>query len=114
MNQKIKNYILNYYLKEYQDNIPFTDEQIKDLDSLIRDVLMEEPILYKELGSQHRWYINEFRVVSIDGMLIGYHWYHVTGDNSPSDMGLKLDLNKVCEVEEKEKTIKYYTPIKNE
>lgn len=81
-----------------------TDDDIKEL-------LTEATTIYKELGSSHRWYDEEFRVVNIDGMLIGYDWFHVTGDNSVSDMGLEFDINSICQVEKKQRTIDYYQPI---
>jgi hypothetical protein len=103
MNDKIKK-----QLQEYAKKNGWSCETDEDL----AEILLEEKVVYYEIKSSHRWYDKKFVVVNIDGMLVGYDYYHITGDTSISDMDLELNLNSICEVEEKEKTIKYYTPIK--
>ena len=100
MNQKIKDHIIAYCESKGYGT---TDDDIID-------VLQESKEVYSEIGSPHRWYDDMFIVVNINGMLNGYDWYHITGDNSPSDMGLDFDLDSVCEVEEKQKMVTYYIP----
>jgi hypothetical protein len=104
MNNKIKEHLIQYAQKNGWD--------CEENDDFI-EILKEADSVYSEIGASHRWYDDMFIVVSIDGILIGYDWYHITGDNSAADMGLKFDLESVCEVEEKEKTIKYYEPIES-
>ncbi len=103
MNDKIRKQLQKYAKKNNWDCK--TDKDLVE-------ILLEEKVVYYEIGPSHRWYDEKFIVVNIDGMLIGYDYYHITGDTSISDMGLEINLNSICEVEEKEKTIKYYIPIK--
>jgi len=65
-----------------------------------------------EIGSAHRWYDEETKVVRVNGRLIQYDWFHVTGDNSISDMGLQFDLNQVVFCEEYQETVTKYRPVK--
>ena len=73
-------------------------------DKDLMETLTEATPVYKAIGSAHRWYDDEFRVVNIGGMLIGYNGFHITGDNGVSDMGLEYKIDSVCEVEKKEVT----------
>lgn len=104
MNDKIKNHLIEYNRKN-----GWACETDKDLE----ETLMESRIIYKEITGEHRWYEDEFRVVDVDGMLIGYNWYHTTGDMTPREMDLDFDLNSVCEVERKQKTIDVYEKLIN-
>lgn len=102
MNQKIKDHLSQYLIKNKWE---------VNEDNMIES-LMEAKNVFTEIGAAHRWYDEKFVVVNIDGMLIGYDYYHVTGDTSISDMGLDFDINSVCEVEEKQKTITIYEKVK--
>lgn len=101
MNEKIKAH-LTAFCQKYKWEA--TDE-------VFSEILTEATPIFKEIGAAHRWYDEEFRVVSIDGMLIGFDWYHVTGDNSIYDMDLTLDFKSVTEVEKWTKTVIFYKPI---
>lgn len=98
MNEKIKAHLTAYC----QSKGWATD------DDSIKELLTETKPLFKEVGDAHRWYDELFIVVDINGMLLGYDYYHTTGDNSLKDMDLELNLNTVREVEAKEKTVTYY------
>lgn len=100
MKEKIKTFLIAYC----QSKGWSTSD--KDLE----EVLVEQMPVFKEIGSAHRWYDDEFRVVEIDGRFIGFNWYHVTGDNSISDMDLELDTSSVCFVDKKQKMVDYYEP----
>jgi hypothetical protein len=104
MNEKVKAYLTAYCQK---NNWATSDEDL-------REVLTEGKRVYKEIGAAHRWYDETFEVVNIDGMLIGFDYYHTTGDCSLRDHDLTLDLNTVCEVRQKERSVIYYEPVKNQ
>ena len=99
MNEKIKAHLIEYNKK---NNWSF--ETDKDLEETLR----ESRVVYREITGSHRWYEDEFIVVDVDGMLIGYNWYHTTGDLTPREMDLDFDFSSVCEVEKKQKTVDYY------
>ncbi len=82
-----------------------------ETDEDIKEVLTDARPIFREITGSHRWYDDEFRVVEIDGMLIGYYGYHITGDNSAKDMDLDYDLKKVTEVVKKQKTVDYYEAV---
>lgn len=75
------------------------------------EILTESKEVYSEIGFSHRWYDEKFVVVQIDDKLIGYDWYHLTGDGSISDMGLKFDLSSVKFCEEYQVTVTKYRTI---
>jgi hypothetical protein len=106
--EKIKTAI-EAYCKEYSIEIPVEERRYNEL---VEEILQDSTPVYSEIGSSHRWYDDEFIVVEVSGVFIGYWWYHTTGDNTPSDMDLEFDIRKVCEVEKKQKTIDYYETIK--
>lgn len=101
MNQKIKNHLIAFNQKE---GYGITDKD------LLETITETKPIFTQIIG-KHRWYEDEFRVVEIDGMLIGYDGFHTTGDTSWRDMDLEYDIDSVCEVEKKQKTIDYYDKV---
>lgn len=107
MNEIIKNAI-SIYCEQYKITIP---EDEKDYADLVEEILTDARPIYSEIGSSHRWYDDKFVVVDIAGILIGYDWFHITGDNSASDMGLEFDIESVCQVEKREKTVSYYEKI---
>lgn len=80
-------------------------------DDTLMEILSEASDVFSEIVGSHRWYEDKFRVVNVDGMLIGFNDFHMTGDSSRSDMGLEFDLTSVCEVEKKQKTVDYYEEI---
>jgi hypothetical protein len=75
------------------------------------EVLLESKELYSEIGSSHRWYDEKTLVVQVEGKLIQYDDYHITGDNSASDMGLDFDLSSVKFCEAYQVTVTKYRPI---
>lgn len=64
--------------------------------------------VFSEIKGSHRWYEDEFVVIELDGMLIGYNDFHTTGDANWHDLGLEHDLSSICEIEKKQKTVDYY------
>jgi len=74
----------------------------------IMDMITESSEIYTENTGSHRWYDDLFVVVDINGLLIGFDGFYMTGDSGMFDMGLEYDLSSVCEVEKKEKVIEYY------
>ncbi len=107
MNEIIKNAI-SIYCERLKITIP---EDEKEYASLVEEILRDARPLYSEIGASHRWYDEKFVVVDISGTLIGYDWFHITGDNSASDMGLEFDIKSVCRVEKREKTVSYYAKL---
>lgn len=103
MTDKIKNHVSEYNISK---GWGVSD---KDLFETIR----ESKSVYSTKTGSHRWYDDIFVVSIVDGMLIGYNDFYITGDNSPDDLGLDYDYNSICEVEKKEKIEIYYEPIKS-
>lgn len=77
----------------------------------IVNMLLDVDVVYSEIGRKHRWYDEKTVVVKIDGRLIGYDWYHLTGDNNASDMGLEFDLSSVAFYEEYQVTVTKYRKV---
>jgi len=57
---------------------------------------------------EHRWYIRIEKVVEIEGTLIKFWDYIITGDGCMSDMGLEYDLDLAKIVERKERVVKEF------
>lgn len=95
MNKKIKKHLENYCRKQKYNTTEL-------------EALLEGKEIFSKTTKSHRWYDAIFRVVEVDGMLIGYDWFYMTGDNSPSDMDLEFDVKSVCEVVKRQKVIDYY------
>lgn len=95
MNQKIKDHIIKFLTKEYPEDPPTKDEDVIDW------IIDLDPIHEEDCGSC-RWWMNTFRVVEIDGMLIGFDYASTTGDDSLRDKGWEFDPDSICEVERKE------------
>jgi len=74
-------------------------------------VLLDGKVVYSEIGASHRWYDEKTVVVRIDGNLILYGWYHLTGDNGVSDMGLSFDLSSVMFCEEYQVVVTKYRAL---
>jgi hypothetical protein len=104
MNEKIKNYLLDYFNKNC-----FEQDKISERD--FEEILLYEarPIYEKEIRHR-RWWTDYFTVVKIGDILIGFNSAKTTGDDSRRDKGWEFDLNSICEVEAKEKTIIIYEP----
>lgn len=75
------------------------------------ETLRYHNIVFQEIGFSHRWYDEVFKVTEILGIHIGYSDFHITGDNSASDMGLEFDLDKVVLCEPYEVIETKYRPI---
>ncbi len=75
------------------------------------ETIKEAKVIWKETKSLHRWYDLLLCVTEVNGMLIGYCDYYITGDSSPSDLGLEDRPESVVKVEKKQKTVDYYESI---
>lgn len=102
MNEKVRAHVMAYALKE-----GWEIENDKDL----VEVITEADEVHSSIESSHRWYDDTWNVVKINGMLIGYAGYHITGDNSMFDMGLEYDLDTFTECKQVEKMCFDYVPI---
>jgi len=94
------------YLKQYNidRNHDTTDEEL------------EYTLVYAKLISEttfehHRWYDVTNRVVQINDKFFHYSYYHVTGDNSVSDMELEFDWDTLYEVKPVEEMCIVWKPI---
>lgn len=94
--------ILEHLKKHNEKHGWATDE------ACIIETLTEAKVIWSKKTSQHRWWNDIFRVVKINGMLIGYDYAEATGDNSLRDLGWEFNMESICEVKPKEiKTIIY-------
>jgi len=92
MNNKIREHLVKYNLKnEYGTS-----------DADLFETLFEAEELYSKQKTKHRWWIDIFTVVEIDGMFIGFMYAETTGDNNPKDVGWEFDPRSICEVVPKE------------
>ncbi len=98
MDKRIKEHLINYCKKQ---SIPPNEENFREL-------LLEEVIFSQNKGTLRWCYVDIFNVVEIDGMLIGYDYFYIAGDDSPADMDLEFDMESICEVVKKQKVIDYY------
>jgi hypothetical protein len=101
MNEKIKQHLTEYAISR--------NWQTDDL--TLFEIVREAKKVYSEKIGSHRWYDDMFNVVDIKGMNIGFNDFYMTGDNSPSDMGLEYDINSICEVKEVEKKVIVYEKV---
>ena len=81
-------------------------------DADLLEALTESDVIYREITENHRWYDVEFRVVKIGDKFIGFDDFHITGDDSASDMGLSYNLSEVYFCEPSIVTTTVYRPIK--
>jgi len=102
MNKEIKDFLMGYC----KDNGYEVSERG------IKEALRDKGEIYSEMLETRRWWIDVFFVVAVDEKLIGYDWAETTGDSSAEEMGWEFDINSVCEVEKKEKTVVVYEKIK--
>ncbi len=103
MNQKIREHLENYCKRRGYD---ISNEDLME-------VVTESKIIDWEITNSHRWYDNTEVITEVDGMFLKYDGFHITGDNSCDDLGLKHDLNSLVEVVKTTKTIEYYKEVKN-
>lgn len=90
--QEIKDYIILYYADQGYDEYEINDD-------FIEESLKEEPCIYKDDVSEHRWYTVIEKVVKIGDKYFRFEDYYITGDTSAKDMGLNFNWNSLCEVE---------------
>lgn len=101
MNDNLKEYLIKY-------------NESKGWGTTERDLIetvTEGDVIHKEIVSNHRWYDDEERIVKIGDKFIRYYNFHITGDKSPSDMGLEIDIDSIQEVIKKQKLTDYYEAI---
>ena len=102
--QEIKDFITLWYVKQGYDESRITDE-------FIEEGLKEEPCLYKEDVSEHRWYTAIEKVVNIGDKYFRFEDYYITGDTSADDMGLEFNWDSLCEVEPYEAVVTKFKAI---
>lgn len=102
MNKEIKDFLMGYC----KDN----GHEVSDQG--IKEALQDKYEIYSEILDTHRWWNDVFLVVAVDEKLIGYDWAETTGDSGAEEMGWEFDIDSVCEVEKKEKTVVVYEKIK--
>jgi len=90
--QEIKDYIILYYADQGYDEYKINDD-------FIEESLKEEPCIYTDDISEHRWYTVIEKVVKIGDKYFRFEDYYITGDTSVKDMGLNFNWDSLCEVE---------------
>ena len=101
MTERIKSHVLAYNkTKGY-------GEKIDDIINTITDC---GELVWEGDKSSRRWWSDTFKVVKIDGMLIGFASAITTGDDSPYDKGWEFNADTICEVVEKQITVTVYEP----
>ena len=99
MNDIIKQQLTQYNVK---NNWPIDDK------SLIETLKESGKHIWRDNGFGHRWWIEYFNVVELDGMLIGYNDTQTTGDKTAKEVGYDFDISSICEVISETKTITVY------
>lgn len=99
MNATIREHVIKYLEKHGEQT---TDDDIVEAITDSAEVWIGD-------ADRHRWWDNHFKVVNVDGMLIGFDWATTTGDDSASDKGWEFDPSSICEVEEKQVTTTIYS-----
>lgn len=92
MNEKIREHVKKYLKAKGRSTA----------DESIIETITEGKIVWTGNESSRRHWTDCFRVVEVDGMLIGFNDAIVTGDDSPFDKGWEFDLSSICEVQSKE------------
>jgi hypothetical protein len=90
MDEKIKKHVGEYRKRRGEDDSE---------DSIIGLIRYSEEIHSKVVDTRRWWWNDVFKVVEIDGMLIGFDDAETTGDRSPSDVGFEFDPESIVEVE---------------
>ena len=100
MNKEIKDFLMGYC----KDNGYEVSERG------IKEALQDRYVIYSEtLGTYPRWK-GGFWVVAVNEKLIRFNW--TIGDYSATELCWELDIDSVCEVEKKAKTVVVYEKIK--
>jgi hypothetical protein len=101
MNEKIFNHVANYNKSKGWEE---TQESVIE-------TIMEAKQVYSETTDSRRHWDEEFVVVEIDGMLIGFEGASTTGDETAEDKGWSFDPETICEVVAKEVTKTIYVAV---
>lgn len=96
VNEQIRKHVAEVIAKE--DGIAL--EAVTD--EMIVEFITDSKCIWSDEEDSHRWWNDVFRVVEINGMLIGFEWAETTGDNSARDCGWEFDPKSICLVERKE------------
>ena len=72
---------------------------------------MEADLVDEKEINRRRWWTETFRVVEIDGTLIGYEYATTTGDESAAEKGWEFDPLTICKVVAREVTMTVYDPV---
>lgn len=83
-----------------------------ELDNALEECLTCADPVFQEKSGSHRWWNDVFKVVEINGTLIGFTDAETTGDQSAREMGWSIDWNGLCEVEKKEVMTTVYERVK--
>ena len=102
MNKETKDFLMNYC----------KDNGYEVSDQGIKEALQDRYEIYSEILDTHRRWNDVFLVVIVNEIPIGYDWAETTGDSGAEEMGWEFDIDSVCEVEKKEKTVVVYEKIK--
>ena len=103
MNERLMNKLVAYNISK---GYGITEQDIIE-------TVTEANRIWEHKVDTRRYYEEYEYVVDIEGVLVMYDGYNITGDSSMSDMGLSYDINTFCEVEKKEKVSFVYLPIKD-
>jgi hypothetical protein len=106
INEKIRQHVLSFLEKEALEHGWDFDKTKKTDNDIIATIKDFE--IWKDGGDRHRHYFSYFKVAEIDNMLIGYN----DKESTDEDFDFDFDKSSICEVEEREITIKTYIPIK--
>lgn len=82
-----------------------------DSDNVLEEMLTSADTVFEKQSGSHRWWNDIFKVVDIDGTLIGFTDAQTTGDSSASEMGWSIDWSGLCEVEKKEVMTTVYEKV---
>lgn len=77
----------------------------------VGEFLSDMDVIWKDNQGEHRWYIDEFRVVKIGDRLIGFMWGITTGDMGILEIGWEFNEDSICFVNGIEKTVVVYEPV---
>lgn len=73
-----------------------------DSDAMLEEALTCADTVFEQQSGSHRWWNDVFKVVEIDGTLIGFTDADCTGDQSARERGWSIDWDTLCEVVRKE------------
>jgi len=88
MTEKIREHVRAYNVREFKDA---SDESIIE-------TILDARVIWSKMTTSRRWWDEEFRVVEIDGMLIGYDGADTTGDENAKEKGWEFSPASICEV----------------